>query len=124
MSGSICSSCFALCCYSNLTFIRAELPDRSGAAALLLPMSKDSKTKEGVNHKLLNGHSGDSVADWVKKIDLFPLFYLFVICTDSSEHTASVNICVFLFQRPRTQINGKISEDGNVIHVEAVINSV
>ncbi|XP_073289292.1 phosphatidylinositol:ceramide inositolphosphotransferase 2-like isoform X3 [Primulina huaijiensis] len=67
-----------------------ELPDRSGAAALLLPLSKDSKTKEGINHKLLNGHSGDSAADW----------------------------------RPRTQINGKISEDGNFVHVEAVINGV
>ncbi|KAL3640692.1 Phosphatidylinositol:ceramide inositolphosphotransferase 2 [Castilleja foliolosa] len=26
--------------------------------------------------------------------------------------------------RPRTQVNGKIMEDGNVVHVEAVINSV
>ncbi|XP_073044477.1 phosphatidylinositol:ceramide inositolphosphotransferase 2-like isoform X2 [Primulina eburnea] len=67
-----------------------ELPDRSVAAALLLPLSKDSQSKEGINHKLLNGHSGDSAADW----------------------------------RPRTQINGKISEDGNVVHVEAVINGV
>ncbi|KAK4392277.1 Phosphatidylinositol:ceramide inositolphosphotransferase 2 [Sesamum angolense] len=39
-----------------------ELPDRSnGAAALLLPLSKDGKREE--NHKLLNGNSGDS-ADW------------------------------------------------------------
>ncbi|XP_073149501.1 phosphatidylinositol:ceramide inositolphosphotransferase 2-like [Henckelia pumila] len=67
-----------------------ELPDRSGAAALLLPLSKDNKTKEGVYHKVLNGHSGDSAADW----------------------------------RPRTQINGKILEDGNVVHVEAVISGV
>ncbi|KAL0336799.1 UNVERIFIED_CONTAM: Phosphatidylinositol:ceramide inositolphosphotransferase 1 [Sesamum calycinum] len=65
-----------------------ELPDRSnGAAALLLPLSKDGKREE--NHKLLNGNSGDS-ADW----------------------------------RPRTQINGKIMEDGNIVHVEAVINGV
>lgn len=38
-----------------------ELPDRS-AATLLLPLSKDGKTKEE-NHKLLNGNSGDP-ADW------------------------------------------------------------
>lgn len=38
-----------------------ELPDRS-SAALLLPVSKDSRTKEE-NHKLLNGNSGDP-ADW------------------------------------------------------------
>ncbi|KAK1354640.1 Plant inositol phosphorylceramide synthase [Heracleum sosnowskyi] len=34
-----------------------ELPDR-GAAALLLPVTKDSRTKEE-NHKLLNGNAGD-----------------------------------------------------------------
>lgn len=34
-----------------------ELPDR-GAAALLLPVSKDSRTKEE-NLKLLNGNAGD-----------------------------------------------------------------
>ncbi|KAF5471593.1 hypothetical protein F2P56_008373 [Juglans regia] len=42
-----------------------EMPDRTGGASLLLPMStkdKDSKTKEE-NHKLLNGNSGDP-ADW------------------------------------------------------------
>ncbi|KAJ8533929.1 hypothetical protein K7X08_007253 [Anisodus acutangulus] len=38
-----------------------ELPDRTNAASLL-PVSKDSKTKEE-NHKLLNGNSGDS-EDW------------------------------------------------------------
>ncbi|XP_009627923.1 phosphatidylinositol:ceramide inositolphosphotransferase 1-like isoform X1 [Nicotiana tabacum] len=64
-----------------------ELPDRT-SAALLLPLSKDSKTKEE-NHKLLNGNSGDP-ADW----------------------------------RPRTQINGKIMEDGNAVHVEAAMNGV
>ncbi|XP_009794736.1 phosphatidylinositol:ceramide inositolphosphotransferase 1 [Nicotiana sylvestris] len=64
-----------------------ELADRT-SAALLLPLSKDSKTKEE-NHKLLNGNSGDP-ADW----------------------------------RPRTQINGKIMEDGNVVHVEAAMNGV
>ncbi|KAL6998381.1 Phosphatidylinositol:ceramide inositolphosphotransferase 1 [Sarracenia purpurea var. burkii] len=37
-----------------------EMPDRSGAAALLLPVSKDGRTKEE-NHKLLNGNSGDPV---------------------------------------------------------------
>ncbi|XP_016467237.1 phosphatidylinositol:ceramide inositolphosphotransferase 1 isoform X1 [Nicotiana tabacum] len=64
-----------------------ELADRT-SAALLLPLSKDSKTKEE-NHKLLNGNSGDP-ADW----------------------------------RPRTQINGKIMEDGNAVHVEAAMNGV
>lgn len=62
-----------------------ELPDR--ASALLLPVTKDSKSKEE-NHKLLNGNSGDP-AEW----------------------------------RPRTQINGKIVEDGKTVH-EAVINGV
>ncbi|MCD7463401.1 Phosphatidylinositol:ceramide inositolphosphotransferase 2 [Datura stramonium] len=60
-----------------------ELPDRT--SALLLPVTKDSKSKEE-NHKLLNGNSGDP-AEW----------------------------------RPRTQINGKIVEDGKTVH-EAVIN--
>ncbi|XP_059305469.1 phosphatidylinositol:ceramide inositolphosphotransferase 2-like [Lycium ferocissimum] len=62
-----------------------ELPDRT--SALLLPVTKDSKSKEE-NHKLLNGNSGDP-AEW----------------------------------RPRTQINGKIVEDGKTVH-EAVINGV
>lgn len=62
-----------------------ELPDRT--TALLLPLTKDSKSKEE-NHKLLNGNSGDP-AEW----------------------------------RPRTQINGKIVEDGKTVH-EAVINGV
>ncbi|CAN4115986.1 unnamed protein product [Withania somnifera] len=38
-----------------------ELPDRT--SALLLPVTKDSKSKEE-NHKLLNGNSGDP-AEWV-----------------------------------------------------------
>ncbi|WMV44238.1 hypothetical protein MTR67_037623 [Solanum verrucosum] len=63
----------------------AELPDRT--SALLLPVTKDSKSKEE-NHKLLNGNSGDP-AEW----------------------------------RPRTQINGKIVEDGKTVH-ETVINGV
>ncbi|KAJ8551069.1 hypothetical protein K7X08_000439 [Anisodus acutangulus] len=62
-----------------------ELPDRT--SALLLPVTKDSKSKEE-NHKLLNGNSGDP-AEW----------------------------------RPRTQINGKIVEDGKTVH-EVVINGV
>ncbi|KAL2481612.1 Phosphatidylinositol:ceramide inositolphosphotransferase 1 [Abeliophyllum distichum] len=63
-----------------------ELPDRSnGAATMLLPLSKDGKTKEE-NHRLLNGNSGDPYD-----------------------------------KRPRTQINGKIMEDGNI---EAVVNGV
>ncbi|XP_073311050.1 phosphatidylinositol:ceramide inositolphosphotransferase 2-like [Primulina huaijiensis] len=66
-----------------------ELPDRSGAAGLLIPLSKDSKTKEEINHKFLNGSTGDSV-DW----------------------------------RSRTQINGKIIEEGNIVHVEAIINGL
>ncbi|KAK2972249.1 hypothetical protein RJ640_014307 [Escallonia rubra] len=65
-----------------------ELPDRSGGSALLLPLSKDSRTKEE-NHKLLNGNSGDAT-DW----------------------------------RLRTQVNGKILEDGKTVHVETVINGV
>ncbi|CAK9151415.1 unnamed protein product [Ilex paraguariensis] len=59
-----------------------ELPDRSGAGAFLLPLSK---TKEE-NHKLLNGNAGDHV-DW----------------------------------RLRSQVNGKILENGNAVHVEAVM---
>lgn len=53
----------------------AELPDRT-SAALLLPLSKDSKTKEE-NHKLLNGNSGDP-ADWVWRFTrfYFPVRYL------------------------------------------------
>ncbi|KAM7526417.1 hypothetical protein LguiA_016319 [Lonicera macranthoides] len=39
-----------------------ELPDRSGPAAMLLPLTKDGRTKEE-NHKLLNGNSVDP-ADW------------------------------------------------------------
>ncbi|XAR68879.1 hypothetical protein NMG60_11000283 [Bertholletia excelsa] len=35
-----------------------EMPDRTGGAALLLPVSKDGRTKEE-NHKLLNGNSGE-----------------------------------------------------------------
>ncbi|CAN4106049.1 unnamed protein product [Withania somnifera] len=62
-----------------------ELPDRT--SALLLPVTKDSKSKEE-NHKLLNGNLGDP-AEW----------------------------------RPRTQINGKIVEDGKTLH-EAVVNGV
>ncbi|KAK3037479.1 hypothetical protein RJ639_031973 [Escallonia herrerae] len=65
-----------------------ELPDRGGGSALLLPLSKDSRTKEE-NHKLLNGNSGDAT-DW----------------------------------RLRTQVNGKILEDGKTVHVETVINGV
>ncbi|XP_011011759.1 PREDICTED: phosphatidylinositol:ceramide inositolphosphotransferase 1-like [Populus euphratica] len=63
-----------------------ELPDRTGGASFLLPLStkdKDSKTKEE-NHKLLNGNSVDP-ADW----------------------------------RLRTQVNGKILDDANLVHAEA-----
>ncbi|XP_040869781.1 phosphatidylinositol:ceramide inositolphosphotransferase 1 isoform X1 [Glycine max] len=66
-----------------------ELPDRSIAAATLLPLStkdKDNRTKEE-NHKLLNGNSGDP-ADW----------------------------------RQRTQVNGKIMEDGNTLHADSAMN--
>ncbi|WVZ17605.1 hypothetical protein V8G54_010587 [Vigna mungo] len=66
-----------------------ELPDRSIAAATLLPLSikdKDGRTKEE-NHKLLNGNSGDPL-DW----------------------------------RQRTQVNGKIMEDGNTLHVDSAMN--
>ncbi|KAJ6331594.1 hypothetical protein OIU76_010053 [Salix suchowensis] len=63
-----------------------ELPDRTGSASLLLPLStkdKDSKTREE-NHKLLNGNSLDP-ADW----------------------------------RQRTQVNGKILDDSNLVHADA-----
>ncbi|KAL9374256.1 hypothetical protein Peur_033876 [Populus x canadensis] len=63
-----------------------ELPDRTGGASFLLPLStkdKDSKTKEE-NHKLLNGNSVDP-ADW----------------------------------RQRTQVNGKILDDANLVHADA-----
>ncbi|KAI5584460.1 hypothetical protein POPTR_006G093800v4 [Populus trichocarpa] len=63
-----------------------ELPDRTGGASLLLPLSnkdKDSKTREE-NHKLLNGNSVDP-ADW----------------------------------RQRTQVNGKILDDANLVHADA-----
>ncbi|XP_027335704.1 phosphatidylinositol:ceramide inositolphosphotransferase 1-like isoform X2 [Abrus precatorius] len=66
-----------------------ELPDRSIAAATLLPLStkdKDGRTKEE-NHKLLNGNSGDP-AD----------------------------------RRQRTQVNGKIMEDGNTLHADSAMN--
>ncbi|XP_059647128.1 phosphatidylinositol:ceramide inositolphosphotransferase 1-like [Cornus florida] len=73
-----------------------ELPDRtSGAGALLLPLTKDSRTKEekhktpSENHKLLNGNSGDPVD-----------------------------------RRSRSQVNGKILEDGNTVHVDAGMNGV
>ncbi|XP_022888575.1 phosphatidylinositol:ceramide inositolphosphotransferase 1-like [Olea europaea var. sylvestris] len=61
-----------------------ELPDR-GASTMLLPLSKDGRTKEE-NHRLLNGNSGDP--------------------SD---------------KRPRTQINGKIMEDGSI---DAGVNGV
>ncbi|MCE3051425.1 hypothetical protein HAX54_049800 [Datura stramonium] len=64
-----------------------ELPDRT--SALLLPVTKDSKSKEE-NHKLLNGNS-EILQEWAWQ------------------------------RRPRTQINGKIVEDGKTVH-EAVIN--
>ncbi|CAI9760809.1 unnamed protein product [Fraxinus pennsylvanica] len=54
-----------------------ELPDR-GAATMLLPLSKDGRSKEE-NHRFLNGNSGDP--------------------SD---------------KRLRTQINGKIMEDGSI----------
>lgn len=37
-----------------------ELPDRSGAASFLLPVSKDGRTKEE-NYKLINGNAGDPI---------------------------------------------------------------
>lgn len=46
------------------------MPDR-GAAALLLPVTKDSRTKEE-NHKLLNGNAGDPT-DMVLINDIFNL---------------------------------------------------
>lgn len=35
-----------------------ELPDRSGSAGFLIPLTKDNKTRDE-NLKLLNGNSGD-----------------------------------------------------------------
>ncbi|KAL3531751.1 hypothetical protein ACH5RR_005272 [Cinchona calisaya] len=46
-----------------------ELPDRSGAAAFLLPVTKDSNKSKEENHKLLNGNSGDP-ADWRPRIQV------------------------------------------------------
>ncbi|KAE9455578.1 hypothetical protein C3L33_12523, partial [Rhododendron williamsianum] len=63
-----------------------ELPDRSGGAALLLPLSKDGRTKEE-NFKLLNGNSGDPID-----------------------------------RRQRTPANGKILENGNTVHGDAMMN--
>nr|GMC81765.1 phosphatidylinositol:ceramide inositolphosphotransferase 1-like isoform X1 [Ipomoea batatas] len=63
-----------------------ELPDRSGSAGFLIPLTKDNKTRDE-NLKLLNGNSGD-LAD----------------------------------KRPRTQISGKITEDGNTVHGEGLMN--
>lgn len=40
----------------KVIYICIELPDRGAAA--LLPVSKESRTKEE-NHKLLNGNAGD-----------------------------------------------------------------
>ncbi|XP_057499495.1 phosphatidylinositol:ceramide inositolphosphotransferase 1-like [Actinidia eriantha] len=65
-----------------------ELPDRTGGPSLLLPLTKESRTKEE-NHKLLNGNSGDP-----------------------------------LDRRLRTPVNGKILENGNTVHVEAMMNGV
>ncbi|KAF7145221.1 hypothetical protein RHSIM_Rhsim04G0163900 [Rhododendron simsii] len=65
-----------------------ELPDRSGTAAFLLPLSKDGRTKEE-NFKLLNGNSGDPID-----------------------------------RRQRTPANGKILENGNTVHGDAMMNGV
>lgn len=32
------------------------------------------------------------------------------------------HVFFFFLQRPRIQVNGKIMEDGNTVHVEAVMN--
>jgi len=41
------------------------MPDRTGGAASLLPLStKEKDRSKEENHKLLNGNSGDT-ADWV-----------------------------------------------------------
>lgn len=45
---------------SFINYKLPELPDRTGGPALLLPLTKESRTKEE-NHKLLNGNSGDPV---------------------------------------------------------------
>jgi hypothetical protein len=52
--------------HTDFKLLNVELPDRTGGASFLLPLStkdKDSKPKEE-NHKLLNGNSVDP-ADWV-----------------------------------------------------------
>ncbi|KAG6745214.1 hypothetical protein POTOM_051859 [Populus tomentosa] len=72
--------------HTDFKLLNAELPDRTGGASFLLPLStrdKDSKTKEE-NHKLLNGNSVDP-PDW----------------------------------RQRTQVNGKILDDANLVHADA-----
>lgn len=72
-----------------LTFLFAELPDRSiAASATLLPLSakdKDGRNKEE-NYKLLNGNSGDP-ADRVWQIYLpFPLILLYYTCQRSQHN--------------------------------------
>lgn len=50
--------------HSILTFLscfNSEMPDRTGGLTLLLPVSKDTRTKEEF-HKLVNGNSGDPLA--------------------------------------------------------------
>lgn len=48
------------------------MPERGTAAALLLPVTKDSRTKEE-NHKLLNGNAGDPTDMVLINNDIFNL---------------------------------------------------
>ena len=64
----------------DANFTPIELPDR-GAAALLLPVTKDSRTKEE-NHKLLNGNAGDPT-DRVMMKSIFNYLSLIIYLVDS-----------------------------------------
>lgn len=96
----------------------AELPDRTaGTSLLLLPMSvkdKDGRNKEE-DHKLLNGNSVDP-ADWVGTgtCGFLALLLNGQIVSDPT------NIPLIVFQRLRTQVNGKVLEDGNNLHDNAM----
>lgn len=108
----------------TLICIHTELPDRSGAA-LLLPLSKDSRTKEE-NHKLLNGNSGDPT-DWVLINGVFYLVFHISHCFFCSSLSFSLVLTLFtavFVQRLRTQVNGKLQEDGNTVHVDTAMNGV
>lgn len=107
----------------RMSGLDAEMPDRSNGAISLLPLStkdKDGRSKEE-NHKLLNGNSTDS-ADWVNWIRIF----IFLSCKLIFFFVISMLLIFFVRlgnpQRVRTQVNGKIVEDGKAVHNDTLIN--